>query len=333
MRFWLLTFILFPSLAFSESRPHFIGDEAWDESQSVIVTKYSEGSSNTKNSNFRNGAIFSSSSQKNDQINSSIQFMSARQNNLIQRLSLSKQEAKSATWSQRFSEFSVGLNYEIGKTKLNVDYAKNIENNVYNDRVFLSIEHKVQNFTYLTGYNVVNGQKGSNKSKNSMSSIGLRYESRSKNVDQFAAVYLNEDDWSSQSTQYLNADFRILSKNHSNFIFGVDGRVHKQFDGLKIYGYELGLIGAYLWQNSQFAIKPGFNVTSEHQADNYKVLRADNSFIELIYNQELGRDFYLNASLRLDEQTFKVNDTSDQPLNRASADAKLLSLTITKLIN
>jgi hypothetical protein len=91
MRFWLLTLILLPNLAFSESRPHFIGDEAWDESQSIIMTKYTERSSNTKSSNFRNGAIFSSSSQTNDQINPSIQFISARKNNLIQRISFSKQ--------------------------------------------------------------------------------------------------------------------------------------------------------------------------------------------------------------------------------------------------
>lgn len=333
MRILILISLFLPASVLAESRPYFLGDEAWDKKHPLITTSHSVHTQEVKNSNYRNGIYFSSSTQSNDQINSSIRYMSALENNLVRRLTLTRNEAKSLSFSQDFSELGMGFNYEMGQNKFILDYAKNIEGDVYNDRLSFSLEHEVDNLTFLAGYHITDGQIAPSNSKSELGMVGLRYENRSKNNDKFAALYFIDDDQSSQSNQYLNADFRYLSKNHSSYIIGIDGKVHKQFNGLKAYNYEIGLIGAYSWSRSQVAIIPGIKVTGEYQTDNFKALRSTNSYLYFTYSHELENDLYLNASVRFDDQRFSYNDILDRPLNRARLESRLPSLSITKFFN
>lgn len=210
MRILILISLFLPASVLAESRPYFLGDEVWDEKHPLITTSHSVHTQEVKNSNYRNGIYFSSSTQSNDQINSSIRYISALENNLVRRLTLTRNEVKSLSFSQDFSELGMGFNYEMGQNKVILDYAKNIEGDVYNDRLSFSLEHEVDNLTFLAGYHMTDGHIAPSNSKSELTMVGLRYENRSKNNDKFAALYLIDDDQSSQSNQYLNADFRYL---------------------------------------------------------------------------------------------------------------------------
>ena len=126
--------------------------------------------------------------------NEIIRYMSARENNLVRRLALTRYEAKSLSFSQDFSELGMGFNYEMGQNKVILDYAKNIEGDVYDDRLSFSLEHEVDNLTFLAGYHIIDGQIAPSNSKSELAMVGLRYENRSKNKDKFAALYLIDDD-------------------------------------------------------------------------------------------------------------------------------------------
>ena len=136
MKKTLFFLILFaPSFSHAQSRPGFIGDDVWDETQSILSVNHSINESSATNLSFNNGLLLSTTSQDNNQYTTNVRYASKRVSNSFYRVGYTTSDIEGSGYSFGFSDVQLGFNYEIGQNTFALDYGRNLSGDNYNDRL------------------------------------------------------------------------------------------------------------------------------------------------------------------------------------------------------
>jgi len=334
MKKTLFFLILFaPSFLHAQSRPGFIGDDVWDETQSILSVNHSINESNATNLSFNNGLLLSTASQDNNQYTTNVRYASKRVSNFFYRVGYTTSDIEGSGYSFGFSDVQLGLNYEIGQNTFALDYGKNLSGDNYNDRLSILYSYETGDLTAFTGVNVIRGLQGSQERLNFHRVIGLRYDYRSEYSDKFFTFQVSNEGQSTTSNRYVNGVARYLFKENKPYIVGIEGAFHKALNGQRTESYNIGTIFAVGLGKGQVVFTPALNITTAYDAPTYKVLGSDYVSYKIDYNLELKNDVFLNASIQLNDQSQEVRYTQINSHTLTEIDNKIITVTLTKLLD